>query len=83
MAVLKRLSLYVRFLNNHISQLARPQSSKPLDPLAFDICAVMNVYANGSDAYFTRLWSQFGDLLALYIVCGVCQPNSRYKVRIT
>ena len=88
MVVLKRRSLYVRFQNNHISQLARPQSSKPLDPSAFDIFAVINVCVNGSDAYvqltncFTRLWSQFSDLLALYIVCGGCQPNSLYKVRI-
>jgi len=43
---------------------------------------------NGSDAYvqlnncFSRLWSQFGDLLTLYIVCGGCQPNLRYLVRI-
>ena len=44
----------------------------------------------GSDAYyvqlancFSRLWSQFGDLLTLCIVCGWCQPNSRYNVKIT
>ncbi len=43
----------------------------------------------GSDAYvrlsncFSRLWPQFNDLLMPFTVCGWCQPNSRYKVRIT
>jgi len=32
---------------------------------------------------FSRLWSPFGDLLTLYIVCGGYQPNSRHIVRIT
>jgi len=60
------------------SQLIRPQSSNPLDRLALliYIFAVINVCVNGSDAYvqlticFSRLWSQLGDLLTLYIVCG-------------